>query len=203
MEISSIGGMAQPVPQKQIKSCRVRGMGPNMLPRGGRDTVEISRADVARAEKYGFITRDGERIQVSDEMTQKLRQARELADARNQAGQARREMEELRKNAEAASEGAAEEGKSMLRAITIMRRIAKGGIVPPEDERFLMEFSKEMYMVAKNEAMLAKEHEKYDSVLDDEDEAERESAAVESSTGEGYGVEAAVSESGEAAAESE
>ena len=46
-----------------------------------------------------------------------------------------------------------------------------GGIVPPSDEKKLMEYNMEMYQVAKNMGALAKqkEKEKYDSLWDEEE----------------------------------
>ena len=50
-----------------------------------------------------------------------------------------------------------------------------------EDEDFLREYSDEMYMAAKMAAILAKEHEKYDSILEEEEEeaADGEEPAME------------------------
>ena len=54
----------------------------------------------------------------------------------------------------------------------VARRIAKGAKVPSTDEQKLMEYSMEMYMTAKNMAMLneLKEKEEYDSLWDEEDD---------------------------------
>ena len=54
--------------------------------------------------------------------------------------------------------------------LEIYRRIASGGQVPPEDEQRLMEYSHELYMAAKTAAMLQEGGEKYDSLLEDEEE---------------------------------
>lgn len=75
-------------------------------------------------------------------------------------------------NAEAMEESAAEE----LKILETARRIMKGDIVPPQDEEKLMKYNFKLYMAAKNMAVMAKEHEKDESLWDDEEdptEAER------------------------------
>ena len=54
----------------------------------------------------------------------------------------------------------------------VARRLMKGGIVPPEDEKKLMEYSMELYQSAKNIGALVKqkEREEYDSLWEDEEE---------------------------------
>ncbi len=83
----------------------------------------------------------------------------------------------IKEQAEAAAEGAEEFGK----ILTIYRRIASGGVVPPRDERKLMEFSHELYMAAKAAAMLnQQEGEEYDSLWEDEKQpSEPEQTATE------------------------
>lgn len=58
--------------------------------------------------------------------------------------------------------------------LEVARRIMKGGIVPPSDEKKLMDYSMEMYQAAKNigAMMRKKEREEYDSLWDDEEEKE-------------------------------
>ena len=72
---------------------------------------------------------------------------------------------DIKEQAETAAEGAEEFGKILM----IYRRIASGGVVPPRDERKLMEFSHELYMAARAAAMLnQQEGEEYDSLWKDE-----------------------------------
>ena len=56
--------------------------------------------------------------------------------------------------------------------IEVARRLMKGGVVPPTDEKKLMEYSMEMYQAAKNMGAMAKqrEKEKYDSLWEEEEE---------------------------------
>lgn len=65
----------------------------------------------------------------------------------------------------------------MAKIMEVARRISSGGRVPAADERKLMEYSMELYMSAKNMAMLKEleeKREKYDSLWDDEDEEQAE-----------------------------
>lgn len=78
-----------------------------------------------------------------------------------------------RQQADAMEDAAIEEAKIM----EVARRISRGGRVPATDEKKLMEYSMELYMAAKNAAMmieLEKKREKYDSLWDDEDEDQAE-----------------------------
>lgn len=54
----------------------------------------------------------------------------------------------------------------------VARRLMKGGVVPANDEKKLMEYSMEMYQTAKNMGAIAKleDREKYDSLWDEEKE---------------------------------
>lgn len=67
---------------------------------------------------------------------------------------------------EAMEEYAADMGKIM----EVARRLMKGGVVPAEDEKKLMEFSMEMYQAAKNIGAMAKKKEEYDSLWGEEEE---------------------------------
>ena len=80
-----------------------------------------------------------------------------------------------RLNAESAKqqgEAIEKAGEDMVKVLEVARRIAKGASVPPSDEQKLMEFSMELYLAAKNLAMMnaMKEKEEYDSLWDDEEE---------------------------------
>lgn len=65
----------------------------------------------------------------------------------------------------------------MAKIMEVARRISNGGRVPATDEQKLMDYSMELYMSAKNMAMLKEleeKREKYDSLWDDEDEEQAE-----------------------------
>lgn len=81
--------------------------------------------------------------------------------------------EASRQQADSMKEYAIDMGKIM----EVARRIARGAKVPAKDEQKLMDYSMEMYMSAKNMAMMAEmkeKREKYDSLWDDEDKGEAE-----------------------------
>ena len=75
-------------------------------------------------------------------------------------------MESAKQQGEAMEEYYEDMGKIM----EVARRIMKGGIVPADDEKKLMEYSMELYQAAKNMGALAKEREEYDTLWDEEKE---------------------------------
>lgn len=65
----------------------------------------------------------------------------------------------------------------MCKIMEVARRISKGAKVPATDEQKLMDYSMELYMSAKNLAVMnarKEKREKYDSLWDDEDEEKAE-----------------------------
>lgn len=62
------------------------------------------------------------------------------------------------------------------KAMEIARRIARGDIVPLKDEKKLIEFSADLYQVAKASAAINanKKHKKYDSLYEEEDDTMRD-----------------------------
>ncbi len=77
-------------------------------------------------------------------------------------------MESAKQQGEAMEEYAADMGKIM----EVARRLMDGDMVPPTDEKKLMEYSMELYQAAKNIGALVKKKEKeeYDSLWEDEDD---------------------------------
>ena len=75
-------------------------------------------------------------------------------------------------SAEQQGEAMEEYTEELGKIMEVARRIMKGGVVPPNDEKKLMEFSMEMYQAAKNMGALAKqkEQEEHDSLWDEEEE---------------------------------
>lgn len=155
-----------------------------------RDTFTLNYGDVLSAEKEGYISRNGERYEVSPELAAGIRQAYDAAVAKNQAIQMRNMIAQSAENAKKQSEALKKSGDDMLKAIQIAGRIAKGGRVPPEDEQFLMQYSQTMYMSAKMQAMMAEEHEEYDSLLEDEEEPSDEGVELDGTV---HSAEATVS----------
>jgi len=79
-------------------------------------------------------------------------------------------MEVAKQQGEAMEEYAIDMGKIM----EVARRLMKGGIVPPTDEKKLMEYSMELYQAAKNIGAMAKEKDKeeYDSLWEEKEDRE-------------------------------
>lgn len=72
------------------------------------------------------------------------------------------------------ADAAAEYAEDVAKMMEVARRIMKGGIVPAQDEKKLMEYSFEMYQTAKNIGSLARREkkEKYKSLWKEEEEKE-------------------------------
>lgn len=138
-------------------------------------------------EEKGVSNQNVDRI----ELTKELAQVNEQYQATSGALSAVQNREMMQQSAEAAKQQGEAMGKSMQemsKCLEIFRRISKGGIVPPADEQKLLNYSKELYMTAKNMALIAEqEHKKYDSLWEDEEEettettdADGEEATIES-----------------------
>lgn len=76
-------------------------------------------------------------------------------------------------SAEQQGEAMEEYVEDLAKIMEVARRIMKGGIVPPSDEKKLMDYSMEMYQAAKNMGALAKEREEYDSLWEEEEEEKK------------------------------
>lgn len=65
-----------------------------------------------------------------------------------------------------------EYNQDLMKVMEVARRLMKGAIVPPQDEKKLMEYSMELYQAAKNIGALAKQKEKeeYDSLWDEKED---------------------------------
>ena len=82
-------------------------------------------------------------------------------------------------NAEVArqqNDAAQEYGEDMAKLMEVARRIGKGAKVPASDEKKLMDYSMEVYLAAKNLAMLneKKKREKYKSLWEDKDDKQKQ-----------------------------
>lgn len=76
-------------------------------------------------------------------------------------------MESAKQQGEAMEESIVDLGKIM----EVARRIMNGGIVPPTDEKKLMDYSMELYQAAKNiGALTKKEKEEYESLWEEEED---------------------------------
>ena len=74
-------------------------------------------------------------------------------------------------NARRMAEEEAERNKRMQIAFEIAARISRGGTVPPGDEKFLMEVSPGLFMMAMSTRVENPDAEKYDAIAPEEDKA--------------------------------
>lgn len=116
-----------------------------------------------------------DRVEISkalSDIEEEYEQTREIADKLSVLDANIQNAEITRQQSEAMAEAAEE----IMKILEVFRRIAKGDQVPATDERKLMEYSQEMYMAAKNMALLnqnceAKKHKSLWEECPDEDEA--------------------------------
>lgn len=81
----------------------------------------------------------------------------------------------------------------VAKAMEIARRIARGDIVPLKDEKKLIEFSADLYQIAKASAAInaGKKHKKYDSLYEEDDDSMRDKMRILKQEGEMADAEAA------------
>lgn len=92
----------------------------------------------------------------------------------------REEMEwkmyqEMLERANEAAEAQEEGFGDLAKALEIARRILNGDIVPPQDEKFLMEFNSEIYMRVKSMAKVKEDPKEYDTLMEEEEEEDTRS----------------------------
>ena len=80
-----------------------------------------------------------------------------------------------------AGEAAAKQAENYSKCLEVARRIARGDKVPLKDEQKLLEFSSEMYQMAKNMAAIANNEKvkKHKTLWKDEDEDQQPEKSVE------------------------
>lgn len=122
------------------------------------------------AEKDGHIIYANEAATLEltmEKVDEKRNEYQEYMDKLMEQWTAIANMESAKQQGEAMGEYVEDLGKIM----EVARRLMKGGIVPPEDEKKLMEYSTELYQAAKNMGALMrqKEREEYDSLWEEEE----------------------------------
>ena len=147
-----------------------------------KNTYILGAGDSHEAGYKGRVSIDGDTLELSDEVTNAIREAHEKMMEQNAA------INEM--NAAAHNMVAAEQQGDVIKsamedqakAIEIAARISKGGQVPPGDEEFLLKTNPDMYKLAKLAAMHAKEHEKYKTLLEEKEPKEYDWEAGQDST---------------------
>lgn len=129
--------------------------------------------DVLEAVNKGVLTVDGVTLELTEEVRNAIKEANE---------QRLKDCEEMNamncaiQNANASKQQGDVIKETMItqaKALEIARRISRGGKVPPQDEKLLMDYSDKLYQMAKQASIMAKEHEKYDSLVEEDSEKKR------------------------------
>lgn len=137
-------------------------------------TFTIDYQNYLRAMNEGYIEQDGVRLTISDEAKKKLEEMYDRWRKQQEQVNALWAAEHNAQAAKKTSEAEEDHMQDLAKVLEIARRISRGGHVPASDEKKLMEYSSEMYQMAKQAAMLAKQHKKYKEALFEEKEAEQE-----------------------------
>lgn len=145
------------------------------MPKEGRVLVRGRITGSASAGKKtwrGAVQEPTSNEDISNEEARRAEDKRREQE-RQQRITAQKEMfrQMIQKQREAAKNGE-ERADDMAKIMEIARRIADGDIVPQSDEKKLMEYSADLYQVAKASAMANrdKEHNEYDALFDDEED---------------------------------
>lgn len=124
--------------------------------------------EVMNAINNGTLTVDGVTLELSDEVRNAIKEANEQRCKDNEKvfmmNTAIHNVNVSKQQGDAMKEAMLTEAKAM----EIARRIARGGIVPIQDEKLLLEYNPDLYQMSKQAAILAKEHEEYESLVDEE-----------------------------------
>lgn len=134
-------------------------------------------AQLARTVENGYIYVNDVRIDLSDSIKKLLKAADKAVNERNELAGLARTMRENIEAAQKQSEASEKFYDNMNKAFEIANRISKGGKVPPQDEQLLMDMNPDLYMISMIAATMAKQHKKYETLI--EEEKQQESAPAE------------------------
>ncbi len=138
------------------------------VPHSSKKVTITEHSQIRNAIDKGTITVEGVTLELSDQVRNAIKSAEEQRFKDNEKITM---MNALIHNANVAKqqEDAMKEAVlTEVKAMEIARRIAKGGKVPIQDEKLLMEYNKDLYMMSKQAALLAKQHDEYDSLVDED-----------------------------------
>ncbi len=164
-QICSLGGGAQKK-SISVKGDRIQ------INAGQQGTVlEEYRKSGVDLELSGMVPKESVFTEEELEQMRKEEQEKRMKESYQQ------QVESAKESADAMSE----EFGELAKAVEIARRLMHGDIVPQSDEKFLMDFDKDMYLGAKSMQALAQNEDKkkYDSILEDEEEEEGSSVSIE------------------------
>lgn len=157
--------------------------------------MTLDASDIGRALQKGSINVDGVTIELSEDAQQALSDAREKLFA-DQEAECNRWVAEFNSYvAKQQGEVYEDVAEDMAKALITARRIARGDIVPATDEQKLMEYSVELYQMAKSAAMMheMEEHQKDKSLYSEEEKREYTDPEEETTPEQRFGVQVEVS----------
>ncbi|MBE6093516.1 MAG: hypothetical protein E7201_10225 [Selenomonas ruminantium] len=146
-------------------------------------------AMINRAVKQGYVTIEGQRVDLSDEVKKQLIAAGKEIDGVRKRISAHNFLLHEAANAQQNRDAMQEESEKMSRVMQTASRIMHGRKVSPADEKELMEFNKDLYAMAKNAAALEKYRHKHDDREDERISAENERARERAAEPKDYSVE--------------
>jgi len=149
----------------------------NLTATSGKDSLGITRgsndntyvihfsdsAMVSRAVSRGYITVNGTKIELSDGVKDELKQIDKQAQADREQAYNKYIMQHEMAVAQQQGETYKKSAENTAKALEILAKISSGGKVSSSDEQKLMEFSPQLYIMAKSVAMMAKQHKKQEN----------------------------------------
>ena len=135
-----------------------------------KKTYILGAGDSHEAGYKGRVSIDGDTLELSDEVTKAIREAHEKMMEQNAAINELNAAAHNMVVAEQQGDAIKEEMEGRSKALEIAGRIAKGGQVPPKDEAYLLEKDPDLYKLVQLQSMMAKEHKKHKTVLEEDKE---------------------------------
>lgn len=129
---------------------------------------DLQKRTYGSEEEKALFSEEAATLQLSiNEINKKFDQNQEILDKLTNQYVAVWNAEVARQQSDAMED----EAENMAKIMEVARRIASGAKVPAKDEQKLMEYNMELYMAAKNMAVMnASNKEKYDSLWDEDEE---------------------------------
>lgn len=161
LEISAEAYQAQSEDEKMTASSGNDALG---ITRGSREDAYVihfsDSAMVSRAVSRGYITVNGIRIDLSEEVKNQLTEMDKQAQADRERAYNEYILQHELAVAQQQGETLKKLSEDVSKALEIAAQISRGGKVSHTDEQMLMEFNPQLYAMAKVNAMMERRHEK-------------------------------------------
>lgn len=168
-----------------------------LIATSGKDSLEITKgskdntfiihfsdsAMVSRTVARGYIIVNGTRIDLSDEVKKQLTETDKKAEADRERAFNQYIMQYDMAVAQQQGDVYKEAAENMSKAFKIAAIISNGGKVSGTDEKALMEFSPQLYAMAKIAAIMASRHEKQGEDHTEETISNKEDSQTDSTQG--------------------